>query len=74
MTDVKMHIPDAFFMRVEAAAGGIGASDLAFAKAALRKLKPSALAPDMRPFRRRYLTALFVKRNSFADLLNSVKL
>jgi hypothetical protein len=74
MSDVKMHIPDSFFMRVETAAGGIDASDLAFAKAALRKLKPSALAPEMRPFRRAFLTALFEKRNSFADLLNAVKL
>ena len=74
MTDVNMHIPDAFFMRVETAAGGIDASDLAFARAALRKLDPSALTPEMRPFRRRFLKALFDKRESFADLLNSVKL
>ena len=63
-----IQIPDSFYMRVETAAGGLGASDLAFARAALNKLKPSARNPEMREFRRTYLTALFETRNRMRGL------
>lgn len=63
----QIPIPDGFFMRVETTAGGIGAGNLAFARAALSKLKPNARHsndPEMIRFRRAYLTALFAKRQS----------
>ena len=60
----EIQIPDSFYMRVETASGGLGSSNLAFARAALSKLKPSEREPEMRSFRRAYLTALFKKRNT----------